>query len=115
MQKIRIDGVKELALGDARVFEFEKRGKPAQGFLLHHNEGFSAYRNQCCHWPVPLDLGDGDFYYAAIDRITCKTHGATYLPATGECDSGPCAGARLKSYEIEWEGDTLWVRIPEDA
>lgn len=111
--QIRIDGTAAMAAGETRVFEFVSEGRAYPCFLIRHAQGFSAYRNQCQHWPVPMDLGDGDFYYAAIDRIVCKTHGATYEPATGFCDSGPCFRGNLTAYAVETREDCVLVTVPD--
>lgn len=111
--EIRIDRATAMLPGGTRTFEFPRNGRTAQGFLIRHGTGFFAYLNQCAHWLVPLDLGDGDFYYAAIDRITCKTHGATYEPETGLCDSGPCARAMLTSYPAVLRGDEVLITVPD--
>lgn len=104
--EVRIEAAEDMKEGETRVFALPGE-RAGEGFLIRHGGAFRAYVNQCCHWPVPLDLGDGDFYYAAIDRITCKTHGATYEPGTGFCDSGPCAGARLRRLRLRAEGKDL--------
>ena len=108
-----MENTEAMTVGECRVFDFPRNGRTAQGFVIRHGDGFHAYLNQCCHWPVPLDLGDGDFYYAKIDRITCKTHGATYEPATGYCDSGPCFRAQLDKYPVTLSGDGLVISVPD--
>jgi nitrite reductase/ring-hydroxylating ferredoxin subunit len=110
---IRIDGTDAMAHGETRTFEFARNGRPVQGFLIRYHEGFHAYRNQCCHWPVPLDMGDGDFYYAPADRILCKTHGAAYQPATGYCDYGPCVRASLDAYPVQAHPGYVLVTVPD--
>jgi nitrite reductase/ring-hydroxylating ferredoxin subunit len=110
---IRIDKPQEMARGETRLFAFPRNGRMAEGFFIRHGEGFFAYHNQCCHWPVPLDLGDGEFFYADIDRITCKTHGATYEPETGFCDSGPCFRAVLTGYPVTLHGDHALITVPD--
>lgn len=116
---ILISGKPELAVGETRTFEFLRRISPAfppgkaQGFVIRSREGYRAYLNQCRHWPVPLDLGDQDFYFAKIDRITCKTHGATYEPSTGFCDSGPCVGSSLEAFPVVLAGEDLVITVPD--
>jgi nitrite reductase/ring-hydroxylating ferredoxin subunit len=110
--EIRIDGIGSMAHGEARTFAFPRNGREAQGFLIRHGEGYYAYLNQCRHWPVPLDLGDGDFFHAAADRIMCKTHGAAYRADTGYCDYGPCAGAALDAFPVSIQGDRAIVTVP---
>lgn len=102
-----------MAPGETKVFSFLRNGREAQGFIIRVPDGFRAYLNQCCHWPAPLDMGDGDFYYAAIDRITCKTHGATYEPETGLCDSGPCVRAYLTAYPAVSRDEHVMVTVPD--
>ena len=111
--EIRIDVPEAMAHGDTRTFDFPRNGRPAQGFVIKHKGGFSAYHNQCCHWPVALDMGDGDFYYAAADRIMCKTHGAAYVPDTGYCDFGPCVRASLDSFPVRAGDGYVLVTVPD--
>jgi nitrite reductase/ring-hydroxylating ferredoxin subunit len=110
---IRIDDVAGMAHGESRVFEFPRNGRTGQGFLIRYGEEFRAYLNQCSHWLVPLDLGDADFYHAAIDRIACKTHGATFRLEDGACDYGPCFGARLDAYPVIFRGNSAIVTVPD--
>lgn len=110
---IRIDDVSRMAHGESRVFEFPRNGRQAQGFLIRYRQGYRAYLNQCSHWFVPLDLGDGDFFHPGIDRIACKTHGATFRLEDGFCDFGPCQGARLDGYPVVSEGDSAIVTVPD--
>ncbi|MDB5050634.1 MAG: Rieske (2Fe-2S) protein [Fibrobacteres bacterium] len=111
--EIRIDGSDAMAHGETRTFDFPRNGRPAQGFLIRYHAGFHAYLNQCCHWPVALDMGDGDFYYAAADRIMCKTHGAVYQPDTGYCDFGPCVRSSLDSYPVQIHSGYVIITVPD--
>jgi nitrite reductase/ring-hydroxylating ferredoxin subunit len=111
--EIRIDGTASMAHGETRTFGFTRNGRPAQGFLIRYHQGYHAYLNQCCHWPVPLDMDDGDFYYAAADRIMCKTHGAVYRPDTGICDFGPCVNAQLTVYPVAVAGENVLITVPD--
>ncbi len=111
--EIRVEGVSSLAHGEARVFDFPRNGRMAQGFLIRYGDGFHAYLNQCRHWPVPLDMGDADFFHIPADRILCKTHGAAYRADTGSCDYGPCAGASLDAFPVSVEGDRALVTVPD--
>ncbi len=112
--RMRLEGASELPEGKSVVFSFLRRGYSVEGFLLHHGSGFSAYLNQCQHWPIPLDYGDGDFYQSDIHRIRCKSHGATYEPESGICDGGPCHRARLIRYAVEIDGRDIWVQLTEE-
>ncbi|MDQ3000711.1 MAG: Rieske 2Fe-2S domain-containing protein [Fibrobacterota bacterium] len=111
--EIRIEGIGAMAHGETRTFDFSSNGRAAQGFLIRHNGSFYAYLNKCCHWPVQLDMGDGDFYYPAADRIMCKTHGAVYQPDTGLCDYGPCVRAVLESFPLTVSEASVTVTVPD--
>jgi nitrite reductase/ring-hydroxylating ferredoxin subunit len=106
---VRIAGGATLAEGQSRAFPYERAGKTLEGFLLHHASGFVAYANSCPHWDVDLDLGFGEFYAADLDRILCRNHGALFLPQTGLCTAGPCAGMYLERFEVELDGEDAVV------
>lgn len=108
---VRIPGGATLAPGTSQTFTFERSGSTLEGFLLRHASGFFAFANVCPHWSVDLDLGFGDFYAADLDRIVCKNHGALFVPQTGECTAGPCAGMYLERFEVTLEGDDAVVDV----
>lgn len=110
--RVRVPGAASLGEGETRVFSFPSEYGDLEGFVIKYRGALRAYENRCMHLPIPLDYGDGDFFFAAADRIVCKTHGAMYDPATGECDDGPCAGRFLVRYDLEVEGDDAWVDVP---
>ena len=110
---IRISEAADLTHGKTRVFAFPSPYGEQQGFLIRYHEGFHAYRNQCRHWPIPLDFGDGDFFYETLDRIICKSHGAQYDPETGICEAGPCQQAGLQRFLLVLEGRDALVTVPD--
>jgi nitrite reductase/ring-hydroxylating ferredoxin subunit len=109
--RVRVPGALALTVGQSRAFTYERAGKSCEGFLLRHSEGFFAYANACPHWNVDLDLGFGDFYDPDEDRIFCRNHGALFLPVTGECTAGPCAGLFLERFEVELAGQDALVNV----
>ena len=113
VQTVRVPAVQRLAEGETLRFPFERKGQKLEGFVLRHPQGWFAYFNNCPHWNVDLDLGFGDFYDAADDRLFCRNHGATFLPTTGFCDFGPCAGWSLERFELSFDGEDALVAIPE--
>jgi nitrite reductase/ring-hydroxylating ferredoxin subunit len=112
MPRIPVPAAALLKHGETKVFSWPGTHGEREGFVIRHGENLRAYENVCKHLSVPLDYGDGEFYYAEIDRITCKTHGATYLPDTGYCDDGPCEGASLNRFDLEIAGDDAVVLVP---
>ena len=109
---VRVPGAVRLKHGETRVFTWPSEYGDLEGFVIRHGENLRAYENRCRHLPIPLDYGDGEFWYGAIDRIVCKTHGASYEPDTGRCDDGPCEGASLTRFDVEIEGEDAVVLIP---
>lgn len=112
MLEVRLTGVSALKQGEAKTFEFEREGERQEGFVMRHGEGFVAYRNWCPHWGVDLDMGEGKFYAAKVDRIYCKNHGALFQPSDGLCVAGPCAMERLEAFELSLEGDEMLIYVP---
>jgi nitrite reductase/ring-hydroxylating ferredoxin subunit len=109
---IRVPNAARLGIGESVSFSFVENGMREEGFVLRHRDGWFAYLNQCPHWFVDLDLGDGRFYAEDLDRIYCKNHGALFVPQTGECDFGPCFGQKLPRFDIELDGDDALVVVP---
>ncbi|MBM3343762.1 MAG: Rieske 2Fe-2S domain-containing protein [Betaproteobacteria bacterium] len=71
-----------------------------------------AYINRCAHVPVELDWEDGAFFDYSKLYLICATHGAMYLPESGVCVAGPCAGKRLTPLSVE-ERDGQIVLLKE--
>jgi nitrite reductase/ring-hydroxylating ferredoxin subunit len=113
VKTIRVLGAVRLQHGETRAFSWPSAYGDLEGFVIRHGENLRAFENKCKHLPIPLDYGDGEFWYDAIDRIVCKTHGATYEPDTGYCDDGPCEGASLTRFDVELEGEDVVVLIPD--
>jgi nitrite reductase/ring-hydroxylating ferredoxin subunit len=111
---LRLQGSARMPLRKTQVFSFNRKGYVVEGFVIRLDSGWFGYLNQCQHWPIPLDYGDGDFFDERVDRIRCKSHGATYLPETGECDAGPCQRAKLIRYAVSVEGEDLIVQLTEE-
>jgi nitrite reductase/ring-hydroxylating ferredoxin subunit len=111
--QVRVEGVTKLEPGQARKFTFERDGETQHGFVLRLAGGFVAYLNRCPHWHVDLDMGEGRFYSALTDRIFCSSHGALFVPSTGYCDAGPCAGDSLERFELALEHDDAVLEIAD--
>jgi len=82
-----------------------------EGFVLRRGGKLLAFQNECPHWSVELDLGDGHFYDAALDRIYCKNHGALFLLPDGVCETGPCLGRALTSFPVHTDGEDAVVQV----
>lgn len=107
--EVRVKDAKALADGQTVVLELEYQGRQREAFVLRYEGQCYAYLNECPHWAVELDLGDGHFFDEELRRIYCKNHGALFSPTTGECESGPCRGRGLVALRIREDGDDLLV------
>ena len=84
----------------------------AQGsayLLVASDDGVKAYLNNCPHLGIPLEWQEHQFIDADSGLLRCASHGALFLPTTGECVSGPCAGSALTAIPVHIEQDTVWV------
>lgn len=95
--------LRELALsgdlpeGGALRFDIERPdGRlPLPCFVVRKKAKIYGYLNRCMHWPVTLDMETNDFWDYDAQYLQCRTHGAMYEVASGECIAGPCTGERL--------------------
>ena len=70
-------------------------------FVVRFDGAVYAYINRCAHVPVEMDWTDGAFFDYSKLYLICSTHGAMYLPHTGECVAGPCTGRWLMPVAVE--------------
>lgn len=106
-----ICAVDDLAEGGKGVrFEVLHRGEPAPAFAVRFDGRVHAYLNRCAHVSVPLDWNVGEFFDLSGLYLVCATHGATYLPDSGQCVAGPCRGARLVALEVIEREDGIYLR-----
>jgi len=76
-----------------------------------------AYINSCPHEHIPLETFPNHFLTDDKKHLLCSGHGARFVPATGECVSGPCFGKSLTSLLVEERDGALYLadpRAPED-
>jgi nitrite reductase/ring-hydroxylating ferredoxin subunit len=87
--------VGELQPGYTKKFFLTIDGREEECFLVNHGGRFYAYVNRCCHIPISLDWVENQLMTEDRQHIQCATHGAQYLPDTGECIWGPPCGKFL--------------------
>lgn len=109
--EIVVPGAQALAPGEARRFCFRRGRHVVEGFVLRTPERLVAYANECPHWNVDLDLGDGQFWDPDTGRILCKNHGALFHPETGVCEVGPCVGLALEAFPVQLDAESADVRV----
>ena len=97
----------ELSPGRSKKFLLAVAGTEVEAFLLNVGGAFHAYVNRCRHVPMGLDWVENQFFTEDGQYIQCATHGAYYVPDTGECVAGPPCGKSLVRVPIEVEGDAI--------
>lgn len=96
---------------DTRLFDFEREGERLTGIVIRDGGDLHAYVNRCPHVTYSLDIGDGEVKDASGSFLMCSSHGAMFLPESGECFMGPVVGRRLERLPARREGDALVVTI----
>lgn len=107
---IKVGSAASLKMKGAAKFSVKKRGFAYQGMVIYFDGHFYGYWNRCKHVPLPLDWGDGDFFADDGKLLICRNHGALYLPGTGECVAGPCAGQSLDALEVKVERGAVYCK-----
>jgi nitrite reductase/ring-hydroxylating ferredoxin subunit len=102
----------ELRPGQTKKFVLDCGGREVEGFLVNAGGGFHAYVNQCRHVPMGLDWVENQFFTADGQFLQCATHGAFYVPDTGECIAGPPCGKSLTRIPIRDEDGTIVASCP---
>jgi len=101
--------VEEVPHGSSKKFTLICEGRQIEGFVVNYQGGFYAYRNRCCHLPMPMDWFENQFLSEDGRYIICATHGAAYDPATGECVAGPCRGEYLERLPLQILNGTIFI------
>jgi nitrite reductase/ring-hydroxylating ferredoxin subunit len=83
----------ELAVGTAVLVRLDNRDLLA--YRADENT-VHTYLNRCPHLGIPLAWNQSQLWDSQGQHLQCSAHAALFIPATGECISGPC------------QGDSLW-------
>jgi nitrite reductase/ring-hydroxylating ferredoxin subunit len=107
----------ELPDPGAREFLVGAGDWPFRGILVRRGSEVFAYANVCPHKQHPLNL-DADDFLVTLPRgadplLRCASHGALFVPETGLCVFGPCAGRALRRLECRVEAGVVLVRAPD--
>lgn len=102
-----------LGPGQSATFRLRCGERTVDGFVINHAGHFYAYVNRCAHVGTPLDMWPNEFFTGDGRHLICATHGALYVPDTGECIAGPCPGAWLTRLPLALAGGRLTVACPE--
>lgn len=114
--KTRIEVMRsdELAPGRTKKFVFTIDGCDIEAFVLNHRGRLHAYINRCRHVPMGLDWVENQFFTEDAQYVLCATHGACYLPDTGECVDGPPLGQSLVRVPLEIRDGKVFASLPDE-
>jgi nitrite reductase/ring-hydroxylating ferredoxin subunit len=108
-QRVALCNSAELQNGGAAVpFDVEYAGLVCRAFAIRFEGCVHAYLNRCTHVAMELDWQPNQFFDDTGQWLLCSTHGAAYLPDTGECGGGPCHGGLVKISLMEESGVVYW-------
>ena len=99
----------ELVEGDVAVpFDVLYGGEACRAFAVRYRGAPHAYLNRCTHVAMEMDYQPNRFFDDTGQWLLCATHGAAYLPDTGQCAAGPCRGGLVKIALSESGGTVHW-------
>ena len=94
--------------GRAVPFDVVFAGQTCRAFAVRFQDQVHAYLNRCTHVAMEMDFQPDRFFDDTGNWLLCATHGAAYLPDTGECSGGPCRGGLVKIMVSEADGVVYW-------
>lgn len=96
--------------GDIVGFEYtDAFGHPTDGLIINHRDTLLAYRNECPHWNIPMDVDE--VYDADADLLRCPYHGACFEAKDGLCSAGPVEGMYLQTLQVEVDAQASLAHI----
>ena len=94
--------------GPAVPFDVAYAGQTCRAFAVRYKSLPHAYLNRCTHVAMELDWQPNRIFDDSGQWLLCASHGAAYLPDTGECAAGPCHGGLVKIVLSEKNGLVYW-------
>lgn len=82
-------------------FAAEHAGTTVPAFVVRFDGRIHAFVNRCPHSNTFLHSDIGRFFESEGLLLICPVHGATFLPDSGKCVSGPCLGDSLTALAVE--------------
>lgn len=89
-------------------FDVVYAGQTCTAFAVRYQGTVYAYLNRCTHVAMEMDYQPNHFFDLTGHFLLCATHGATYSPANGQCQGGPCRGGLVKILVSEHDGVVHW-------
>ena len=106
MTLVRLCGVDEVPVGEARRFELDARPYAVANL---GDEGFRVVDAICSHAHYFLDEGELD---VEDETIECPKHGSTFDLNTGRPRTLP-ATQPVEAFAVKVEGDDVMIEMPE--
>ena len=106
MALVRLCGVDEVPVGEARRFELDARPYAVANL---GDEGFRVVDAICSHAHYFLDEGELD---VEDETIECPKHGSTFDLNTGRPRTLP-ATQPVEAFAVKVEGGDLMIEMPE--
>ena len=97
-----------LEAGQAVPFDVVYAGQTCRAFAVRFNGAARAYLNRCTHVAMELDWQPNRVFDPTGQWLLCASHGAAYLPDTGQCAGGPCQGGLVKIQLVDKDGAVYW-------
>lgn len=94
--------------GQAVPFDLNYAGQTCSAFAVRYKGLPHAYLNRCTHVAMALDWQPNRIFDDSGQWLLCASHGAAYLPDTGQCAGGPCRGGLVKITLSESAGLVYW-------
>ncbi len=94
--------------GEAVPFDVVYGGQTCRAFAIRFQGEVHAYLNRCAHIAMEMDYQPNRFFDDSGRWLLCATHGAAYLPDTGQCVGGPCRGGLVRIALSEHDGVVCW-------
>ena len=94
--------------GSAVPFDVIYAGQTCRAFAIRYRGVPHAYLNRCTHVAMEMDYQPNRFYDDTGLWLLCATHGAAYVPNTGQGAGGPCRGGLVKIVLSESDGVVHW-------
>lgn len=94
--------------GHAVPFDVLYAGQACRAFAIRYRGVVHAYLNRCTHVAMEMDYQPDRFFDDTGQWLLCATHGAAYVPSTGQCAGGPCRGGLVKIALSESDGAVHW-------
>lgn len=94
--------------GLAVPFDVIYAGQTCRAFAIRFKGLPQAYLNRCTHVAMELDWQPNRIFDDSGQWLLCASHGAAYMPDTGQCAGGPCHGGLVKLQLSENHGLVYW-------